>query len=155
MGGAESRSDLERASWVSMSFLGSVQVSMSWMTRRMMRRLSSAGVGRGSSSGTSVSSGVREGRNDVGSEGERVLLAGCVSGREMAGVEMSFWVKLSRIGIKGVVLEGVVSEREEAGEFIVWRVFTVSSFEAFPVSFFRVFFMVVFKGSVVVLFGFV
>lgn len=53
MGGAESRSDLERASWVSMSFLGSVQVSMSWLTRRMMRRLSSVGVGMGSASGVS------------------------------------------------------------------------------------------------------
>ena len=53
MGGAESRSDLERASWVSMSFLGSGQVSMSWLTRRMMRRLSSVGVGMGSASGVS------------------------------------------------------------------------------------------------------
>lgn len=66
-GGAESRSDLERASWVSMSFLGSVQVSMSWLTRRMMRRLSSEGVGRGASSGVSdisgvVAEGVRVGR---------------------------------------------------------------------------------------------
>ena len=112
-------------------------------------------MGRGSSSGTSVSSGAREGRDDVGSEGERVLLAGCVLGREMAAVEVSFWVKLSRIGIKGVVLEGVVSEREEVGELAVWRVFPVLSFEAFPVSFFRVFLVVFFKGSVVVLFRFV
>lgn len=51
MGGAESRSDLERASWVSMSFLRSVQVSISSLTRRMMRCLSSVGVGRGASSG--------------------------------------------------------------------------------------------------------
>lgn len=68
VGGTESRSDLERASWVSMSFLGSVQVSMSWLTRRMMRRLSSEGVGRGSSSGVSDISGVAaEGVKAVGS----------------------------------------------------------------------------------------
>lgn len=73
----------------------------------------------------------------------------------MAGVEVSFWVKLSRIGIKGIVSEGVVSGREEVGEFVVWWVFPVLSFEAFPVSFFRVFLVVFFEGCVVVLFGFV
>lgn len=74
MGGVESRSVLERASWVSMSFLRSVQVSMSWLTRRMMRRLSSAGVGRGASWGVLGSgSGLGLGSSEVGIAGCEVI----------------------------------------------------------------------------------
>lgn len=114
MGGAESRSVLERASWVSMSFLRSVQVSMSWLTRQMMRRLSSAGVGRGTSRGVSGS-----GSSEAGIAGWE----GWVSGvRRGVGRGRREWIggRLPE-GISGVVeMEGVgrlvEAEIEEVGE---------------------------------------
>lgn len=132
MGGAESRSDLERASWVSMSFLGSVQVSMSWLTRRMMRRLSSAGVGMGSVSGVSgfwdVSGvpGVFVASGDGVRGGISGMLPEVTGGSPWRGREI--FSLTGGIAGRGAGVEGMEGMRRffPSGDWVFWAFFQLS-----------------------------